>query len=73
MVSVRMCSINNDRSAPFMDDVVVSKDDVIKLLKGLNPSKTLGPGELPPRVLNELHVATKLIRSSICSSFSAIN
>ena len=28
-----------DRSAPFMDDIVVSKDGVIKLLKGLNPSK----------------------------------
>ena len=31
-----------DRSAPFMHDVV-SKDGVIKLLKGLNPSKALGP------------------------------
>ena len=28
-----------DRSAPFMDDIVVSKDRVTKLLKGLNPSK----------------------------------
>ena len=27
-----------DRSAPFMDDIVISKDGVIKLLKGLNPS-----------------------------------
>ena len=31
-----------DRSAPFMNDIVVSKDGVIKLLKGLNPSKALG-------------------------------
>ena len=28
-----------DRSAPFMNDVAISKDGVIKLLKGLNPSK----------------------------------
>ena len=28
-----------DRSAPFMDDIVVSNDGVTKLLKGLNPSK----------------------------------
>ena len=42
-----------DRSVPFMD-IVVSKDGVSKLLKGLNPSKALGPDELHPRVLKEL-------------------
>ena len=47
-----------DRSAPVMDDIVVSKDGVIKLLKGLNPSKALEPDERHPRVLKEL--ATKL-------------
>ena len=47
-----------DRSAPFMDDIVVSKEGVIRLLKGLSPSKTLGPDELHPRVLKEL--ATEL-------------
>ena len=41
-----------------MDDIVVSNEDVTKLLKGLNPSKALGPNELHPRVLKEL--ATEL-------------
>ena len=47
-----------DRSAPFMNDIVISKEGVIKLLKGLNPSKALAPDELHPRVLKEL--ATEL-------------
>ena len=47
-----------DRSAPFIEDIVVTKEVVMKLLKGLNPSKALGPDELQPRVLEEL--ATEL-------------
>ena len=47
-----------NRSAPFMNDIAVSKDGVIKLLKGLNPSKAFGPDELHPRVVKEL--ATEL-------------
>ena len=47
-----------DRSAPFMEDIVVTKEGVTKLLKGLNPSKALGPDELHPTVLKEL--ATEL-------------
>ena len=47
-----------DRSAPFMEDIVVTKEEVTKLFKGLNPSKALGPDELHPIVLKEL--ATEL-------------
>ena len=36
------------RSAPFMDRLLVSSEGVIKLLKGLNPSKAVGPVELHP-------------------------
>ena len=43
-----------DRSALFMEYIVVTKEGVTKLLKGLNPSKALGPNELHPRVLKEL-------------------
>ena len=43
-----------DRSAPFMKDIAVTKEGVTNLLKGLNPCKVLGPGELHPIVLKEL-------------------
>ena len=47
-----------DRSVPSTEDIVVTKEGVTKFLKGMNPSKALGPDELHPRVLNE--VATDL-------------
>ena len=59
-----------DRSAPFMNDIAVSKDGVIKLLKGLNPSKAIGPDKRHPRVLKEL--ATEL-GPVFAHLFSAIN
>ena len=37
-----------------MEEIVVTKAGVTKLLKGLNPSKTLGPDKFHPRVLKEL-------------------
>ena len=40
--------------APFMNSIVVPSEGVIKLLKGLNPLKALGPDELYPGVLKEL-------------------
>ena len=43
-----------DRSAPFMEETVVTKEGVTNLLKGLNPSKVLGPDEPYPIVLKEL-------------------
>ena len=43
-----------NQSAHFMNDIVVSAVGVTKLLKGLNPSKALGPDELHPRGLKEL-------------------
>ena len=47
------CPLHN-RSAPFVEVIHVSAEAVAKLLKGLNPSKALGPDELHPKVLKEL-------------------
>ena len=45
-----------EKSAPPISDIHVSNDGVIKMMKGFNPSKALGPDELHPRVLKELAV-----------------
>ena len=39
-----------------MSDIHISNEGVIKMMKGLNPSKVLGPDELHPRVLKQLVV-----------------
>ena len=57
-----------DGSALFMDEIVVTKEGVTKPLKGLNPSKALGPDELHPRVLKEL---AKEIRPIFAHLFSS--
>ena len=44
------------KSALPMSDIHISIEGVIKMMKGLNPSKALGPDELHPRVLKELVV-----------------
>ena len=40
-----------EKSAPPMSDIHISNEDVIKMMKGLNTSKALGPDELHPRVI----------------------
>ena len=60
MASLRMClpKLNKfpilNRPAPFMEEIVVTKEGVTKLLKGVSPSKAIGPDEFHPRVLKEL-------------------
>ena len=54
-----------DRSAPFVNDIAVFKDGVIRLLKGLNPSKALRPDEHHPRVLKELAIELGLVLGHI--------
>ena len=39
------------RSAPFMNDLVVSAEGVTSLLKGLNSSNALGPDEFHLKTL----------------------
>ena len=45
-----------EKSALPMSDIRISNEGVIKIMKGLNPSKALRPDELHPRVLKKLEV-----------------
>ena len=57
------------RWVPFMDSIVVSSEGLIKLLKGLNPSKALEPDELHPRVLKELANELGLVFAHLFQQF----
>ena len=54
-----------DRSAPFMEFTRVSKGGVAIFLKGLNISKSLGPGEPHPRVVKKLATELSLVIANI--------
>ena len=58
-----------DRSAPFMEDIVVTKEGVTKLLKCLNPYKALGPDELHP---SPKEISDR-VRPHFCASIPAVN
>ena len=52
-----------------MEDIVVTKEGVTKLLKGLNPSKALGPDELHP---SHKGIGDR-VRPYFCASIPAVN
>ena len=54
------------RSAPFMDSIVGSSEGVVKLLKGLNPSKASGPDEFHARVTGLVTAVQVLYLLEIC-------
>ena len=54
-----------------MSVIHISNEGVIKMMKGLNPSKALGPAELHRRVLKEL--AVELGPVCICSFVPTIS
>ena len=43
-------------SYPPMDDITIDEAGVVKLLKGVDPSKASGPDQIPCKLLCELHV-----------------
>ena len=60
-----------DRSVPFMDEIVVTKEGVTKLLKGLNPSKALGTvfAHLFQQSINTDKIPKEWSLANICSLF----
>ena len=57
-----------DRSVPFIEQIVFTKEGVTNLLKCLNTSKVLGPNELHPRYLKELAKELGLVFAHFSSS-----
>ena len=58
-----VCSKTSENEVPLlekstlsMSDIYISNEGDIKMMKGLNPSKALGPDEFHPGVLKELAV-----------------
>ena len=58
-----------EKSAPPMSDIHISNEGVIKMMKGLNPSKALGPDELHPEVLKELAVELGTVFAHLFQQF----
>ena len=56
-----------DRSAPFMHDIVVTKEGVTKLLKGLNPSKAL---EYSPISSSSQLIQVKFLKNGLLLIFA---
>ena len=57
-------------SAPLVEEIVVTEEEVTKLLNGLSPSKALVPDERHHRVLKELAIELGPV---FAKSFPAVN
>ena len=60
----------NPKNVKGMPEITITSKGVEGLLKGLNPNKASGPGEISPRLLKELHheiapILTKIYKSSL--------
>ena len=53
-LDTRSVPAKNINDQPVMPNIKVSENEILKLLKDLNPHKAAGPDELKPLVLREL-------------------